>query len=55
MQPVLRPRVAVGQEPACVKPARPGRFSSAAEDMKEVASMRIADLKTTGYHKCRPV
>ncbi len=45
-------RVAVGQEPACVKTCPTGaiQFGSKA-DMKEVAATRIADLKSRGFDK----
>jgi formate dehydrogenase iron-sulfur subunit len=43
-------RVAVGQEPACVKTCPTGAIQfGAKEDMKEVASERIADLKGRGF------
>ena len=43
-------RVAVGQEPACVKTCPTGAIQfGSKEDMKEVASVRIADLKNRGY------
>jgi formate dehydrogenase iron-sulfur subunit len=43
-------RVAVGQEPACVKTCPTGAIQfGSKEDMKEVAATRIADLKNRGY------
>ncbi len=43
-------RVAVGQEPACVKTCPTGAIQFGTKvDMKEVASERIADLKSRGY------
>lgn len=43
-------RVAVGQEPACVKTCPTGAIQfGSKEDMKEVAATRIADLKKRGY------
>lgn len=45
-------RVAVGQEPACVKtcPTNAIHFGSK-EDMKEVAAARVKDLNTRGFDK----
>jgi formate dehydrogenase iron-sulfur subunit len=43
-------RIAVGQEPSCVKTCPTGALSfGSKEDMKEVAVQRIANLKTRGY------
>ncbi|MFM2341268.1 MAG: hypothetical protein RLZZ592_921 [Pseudomonadota bacterium] len=43
-------RVAVGQEPACVKTCPTGAITfGSKEDMKEVAATRIEDLKNRGY------
>jgi len=43
-------RVAVGQEPSCVKTCPTGAISFGnKENMKEVAATRIANLKTRGY------
>ncbi len=43
-------RVAVGQEPACVKTCPTGAITfGSKEDMKEVAATRIEDLKSRGY------
>ena len=43
-------RVAVGQEPACVKTCPTGAIQfGSKEDMKEVAATRVAELKTRGY------
>ena len=43
-------RVAVGQEPACVKTCPTGAIQfGTKEDMKEVAATRIVDLKSRGY------
>jgi formate dehydrogenase iron-sulfur subunit len=45
-------RVAVGQEPACVKTCPTGAIQfGSKEDMKEVAETRIADLKSRGYEQ----
>lgn len=45
-------RVAVGQEPACVKTCPTGAIQfGAKEDMKEVAAARVADLNKRGYDK----
>ena len=43
-------RVAVGQEPACVKTCPTGAIQfGSKEDMKEVAATRVAELKTRGF------
>ncbi|HET7775088.1 MAG TPA: formate dehydrogenase subunit beta [Azospira sp.] len=43
-------RVAVGQEPACVKTCPTGAIQfGSKEDMKEVAEKRVTDLKSRGY------
>ena len=43
-------RIAVGQEPACVKTCPTGAIQfGSKEDMKEVAATRITDLKSRGY------
>ena len=43
-------RVAVGQEPACVKTCPTGAISfGSKEDMKEIAAQRVVNLKTRGY------
>ncbi len=43
-------RVAVGQEPSCVKTCPTGAISfGSKEDMKDLAAERIANLKTRGY------
>lgn len=43
-------RVAVGQEPSCVKTCPTGAISfGSKEDMKDVAATRIANLKERGY------
>lgn len=43
-------RVAVGQEPACVKTCPTGAIQfGSKEDMKEVAAQRIVDLKSRGF------
>lgn len=43
-------RVAVGQEPACVKTCPTGAISfGSKEDMKDLAAVRVADLKRRGY------
>ncbi|MFZ2266268.1 MAG: formate dehydrogenase subunit beta [Azonexus sp.] len=43
-------RVAVGQEPSCVKTCPTGAISfGSKEDMKEVAASRVANLKARGY------
>jgi formate dehydrogenase iron-sulfur subunit len=43
-------RVAVGQEPSCVKTCPTGAISfGSKEDMKDLAATRIANLKTRGY------
>jgi formate dehydrogenase iron-sulfur subunit len=43
-------RVAVGQEPSCVKTCPTGAIQfGSKEDMKEVAATRVAELKTRGY------
>ncbi|WP_374316765.1 formate dehydrogenase subunit beta [Aquabacterium sp.] len=43
-------RVAVGQEPACVKTCPTGAIQfGSKEDMKDYAETRIADLKSRGY------
>src|SRR5574343_678503 len=45
-------RVAVGQEPACVKTCPTGAITfGSKEDMKEVAATRIDDLKSRGYQQ----
>ncbi|MEN3111273.1 formate dehydrogenase subunit beta [Uliginosibacterium paludis] len=45
-------RVAVGQEPACVKTCPTGAIQfGSKEDMKDYAETRIADLKSRGYDK----
>jgi formate dehydrogenase iron-sulfur subunit len=43
-------RVAVGQEPACVKTCPTGAITfGSKEDMKEIAATRVADLKSRGF------
>ncbi|BBN87049.1 MULTISPECIES: formate dehydrogenase subunit beta [Azospira] len=43
-------RVAVGQEPACVKTCPTGAIQfGSKEDMQEVAAKRVTDLKSRGY------
>jgi formate dehydrogenase iron-sulfur subunit len=43
-------RVAVGQEPACVKTCPTGAIQfGSKEDMKEIAAERVAELKKRGY------
>lgn len=43
-------RVAVGQEPSCVKTCPTGAISfGSKEDMKDVAAQRVANLKSRGY------
>jgi formate dehydrogenase iron-sulfur subunit len=43
-------RVAVGQEPACVKTCPTGAIQfGSKEDMKEVAATRVTELKTRGF------
>jgi formate dehydrogenase iron-sulfur subunit len=43
-------RVAVGQEPACVKTCPTGAIQfGSKEDMKEVAAERVADLRSRGF------
>jgi len=43
-------RVAVGQEPACVKTCPTGAIQfGSKEDMQEIAAGRVAELKTRGY------
>jgi formate dehydrogenase iron-sulfur subunit len=45
-------RVAVGQEPACVKTCPTGAITfGSKEDMKEIAATRVADLKSRGFEQ----
>lgn len=45
-------RIAVGQEPACVKTCPTGAIQfGSKEDMQRVAAERVADLKSRGYDK----